>query len=784
MRVKLVAVLGVGALFLALVPSVVLFRMSGGISRVGLPTASATQTAGFTNPGEAPTEPQVSGDIDNRSPSVRMLLNQQQQQRQPKFPAAAITADPVEEEPPSDEDSGGKAIEYDSVGGNEGDAEEAPDAVIEESSFADTIARIKAQARANLGGEGDISAAPATAPSSTGALQTHVSCHVFPDGFSLCYYENACFKHNSKEVGFFGPAPIVHDRIPGVRGWDDAGRKSMAFPSWLLERPPPVSSREASRSYADYADLEQVDFTYKDVTALDVAFRPLLVPLQHMREGVARPSPMWEAITKPGDAAASGVIVIDERAAASDGREDRRKSPAVGGGRRPAANTVNLAAARLRGGGGPPLKGRTVTRERLRQTMDTKGAVWVDNLYVVSATYAFKRHLWALGATTSFPLFSAIALNASAHLGLPPLDYLLVSTEMRPAVPAPDLPERFGWNGDLLRALLEVSSGHEGLTGWRAKADGVLRTSKAGWLVKTVPNPIVLSQQDDFPGYAPVPIDMSDEEGGGASEKGDAAAAAAVKPARLPPAVCASRAVLLGHKPSFVGGPAEANAFRYMLQSPLRLSYPFPSAAEVPGKKVRLLLLDREPADRPFTNPSELKGVLDGYKVDYTYMSGEEYATMTFGEQARLFNAHAIVVAAHGAALSNLVFSPPRSVVIEVFPRGVWKPTYARLASNLGHTHIPLFTFIAGGERHPHAPYVPQVDTKTCSSRSYPRITRDNCYPWLRALPVYLPKEVFEHALLAALNLATYERVEPRNKRRTRPMFQPAVYKKQPKPAR
>ena len=229
--------------------------------------------------------------------------------------------------------------------------------------------------------------------------------------------------------------------------------------------------------------------------------------------------------------------------------------------------------------------------------------------------------------------------------------------------------------------------------------------------------------------------------------------------------VCADRAVLLGHKSTFVGGPAEANALRLLLAaSPaLRgLSFHFPSSAEDPTSKVRVLVLDRAKTNRPFANAAQLVEVVRGYGIAVTYMDGDGYEKLTFSEQARLFNRHQLVIAAHGAALSNMVFMPPRSVVIEVYPRGSWKPGYAKIAAALGHVHIPVFSFTGGGRRHSAAPYVRIPNKDACALLSYPRLTRDICFPWVRALPVHVPLGHLEHALVAGLNIVSHTRVEPK----------------------
>lgn len=580
---------------------------------------------------------------------------------------------------------------------------------------------------------------PAPLPSPSGFIErgdrTHISCQVLLDGFSLCVYENACFRMYTKEVGI--ARPLLHDRLPRLVGdatvWDDRGTTELRAPSWVSHTGTAGTISEALSNYGNYAQLGQLDFSYKDSADLGMASRPLLVPHQHLKEGVARPVPRWRHVAKPGAAKGGG----------GDGEGSR------GGSKR------KTGAGGKRGGGG----GGGSEWDPASLT------VWVDNLLVSSAVYAFRKQLWGTGASITFPLLSALVANASLHLGLPPPEFVLVSTEMRPAVISDSLEGRFGWNGGLLKALLTAAAGAPPVTGRQAFSAG--RGGNGGGREGFLSHPggglgpIVLSQADDIPSLAELRVPMPDRAQPQVGARKDV-------PPPPPVTVCARRATLLGHKPSFVGGAAEANALRQILGGQLGLRFPFPGGGEDPkGGPPRVLVVDRGREDRPFANAADVVALVRGYASEVpgltvNYMDGPSYGRLSFEEQAALFNGHSVVIAAHGAALSNVVFMPPRSAVIEVYPRGVWKPVYAKIASALGHTHLPVFSFQGGGKRHANAPAVKIEDKGSCAAMSYPRLTRDVCYAWVRALPVAVPLGALEQALVGALNLVSYSRVEHR----------------------
>jgi hypothetical protein len=62
----------------------------------------------------------------------------------------------------------------------------------------------------------------------------------------------------------------------------------------------------------------------------------------------------------------------------------------------------------------------------------------------------------------------------------------------------------------------------------------------------------------------------------------------------------------------------------------------------------------------------------------------------SFEEQVAVMAGTGILVATHGAALSNLIFLPAGAVVIEIFPWRFHKPTYRNLAGGLGVHYLSM----------------------------------------------------------------------------------------------
>jgi len=120
--------------------------------------------------------------------------------------------------------------------------------------------------------------------------------------------------------------------------------------------------------------------------------------------------------------------------------------------------------------------------------------------------------------------------------------------------------------------------------------------------------------------------------------------------------------------------PETAQWLRNKLLTGLRLE---PSSA-----KTRRLLLSRgRAACRRITNEKELSSELIPMGFEQIYCED-----LTLEEQAALFHGAEIIVAPHGAGLTNLIFCNPGTRVLEIFPAShLWERThYWSLAGALG----------------------------------------------------------------------------------------------------
>ena len=68
-------------------------------------------------------------------------------------------------------------------------------------------------------------------------------------------------------------------------------------------------------------------------------------------------------------------------------------------------------------------------------------------------------------------------------------------------------------------------------------------------------------------------------------------------------------------------------------------------------------------------------------------------------EQVQLFASADIVVAVHGAALTNIMFMRPKTVLIECFPPFYYEMTFETLATLARVYYIPVFSFQIKGVR-------------------------------------------------------------------------------------
>jgi capsular polysaccharide biosynthesis protein len=138
------------------------------------------------------------------------------------------------------------------------------------------------------------------------------------------------------------------------------------------------------------------------------------------------------------------------------------------------------------------------------------------------------------------------------------------------------------------------------------------------------------------------------------------------KPLRIP------RLLLMGIEP-FSGFVHPQDLFT------LRQEF-LPHVTALNNSNSRYLYISRsKTSKRTLGNERELEIRLAAKGVEILFAEN-----LSLSEQIQLFSSARIVIAPHGAGLSNLVWSQPGAKVLEIFPAEMFNDCYARLAMNLG----------------------------------------------------------------------------------------------------
>jgi capsular polysaccharide biosynthesis protein len=125
---------------------------------------------------------------------------------------------------------------------------------------------------------------------------------------------------------------------------------------------------------------------------------------------------------------------------------------------------------------------------------------------------------------------------------------------------------------------------------------------------------------------------------------------------------------------------------------------PEPAPADARGRK--LFLSRATAASRRIVNEAEIEPVLAGHGFEVVDPAG-----MSIAEQVALFSQASAVAGPHGAGLTNLLFSPPGTAVVEIFaaPAAQGVSNYRVLASHLGLPYSRLLAVPVPNEgRGPH----------------------------------------------------------------------------------
>jgi hypothetical protein len=106
------------------------------------------------------------------------------------------------------------------------------------------------------------------------------------------------------------------------------------------------------------------------------------------------------------------------------------------------------------------------------------------------------------------------------------------------------------------------------------------------------------------------------------------------------------------------------------------------------GKRDTIILIYRKESKRSIQNFLELR---DALKTRFPQQKWAVFDTMPLDHTIRLFQRAKLVIGAHGAGLSNMIFAPKGTPVIELSPADMFNACFWHLSWILGNKH----TFIA-----------------------------------------------------------------------------------------
>lgn len=118
------------------------------------------------------------------------------------------------------------------------------------------------------------------------------------------------------------------------------------------------------------------------------------------------------------------------------------------------------------------------------------------------------------------------------------------------------------------------------------------------------------------------------------------------------------------------------------------------ASARVPvGLGPRIVVVQRR-TSRALTNAANLAASLPGAVV-------VDFSDMPFREQVRLMQSAEVLIGAHGAGLTNLLWMPVGGRVVELEPPSFRSPCYEQLAALAGHRYARVQCAYASGHKPP-----------------------------------------------------------------------------------
>lgn len=151
--------------------------------------------------------------------------------------------------------------------------------------------------------------------------------------------------------------------------------------------------------------------------------------------------------------------------------------------------------------------------------------------------------------------------------------------------------------------------------------------------------------------------------------------------------ICSKRAVITGHKPNIFSGIAPCHRYRSAMYE--KFGFTGDDRTKKNVKPPHHLVIWSRKGRRGFINEDEIIRLVESYKIPYTLVTNHG----SFENQVKLMSQAGVLLLAHGAAATNTMFQPHRSVLIEVFPYLRKRFGFGNLAQTCGNFYYPLYSW-------------------------------------------------------------------------------------------
>lgn len=165
--------------------------------------------------------------------------------------------------------------------------------------------------------------------------------------------------------------------------------------------------------------------------------------------------------------------------------------------------------------------------------------------------------------------------------------------------------------------------------------------------------------------------------------------------------LCGKKVYVPGTTVGMLQGPYEAHLFRSRVYSNLGIKPKILNRAHL-----RVTILER--VKRRVTNVDEITQILEERRLSYRSV---QLDLLSFKEQVTLMSETDLLIAAHGADLTNVMFMQQESAVLELFPSEVWYyELYGKIARNSGL----FYTYALGDQVHTSATSIAECFESAC----------------------------------------------------------------------